>query len=349
MDIGRLRLVHQRVVGSTLRTPREVVQWLGAVQAQEFLAAKWAIGIRSGSDDATVAAAHDEGEILRTHVLRPTWHFVLAEDLRWMLALTAPRIRAAMASYDKQLGLSPAKLAKAGAAFAKAVAGSAPLTREELGKIVRSSGSRLAHMLMHAELDAVLCSGARRGKLHTWALFDERVPKQKPRDPQDAAAELARRYFHSRGPATEADFRWWSGLRAADARAAIAAVGSEFESTTIAGKQVWSSGMRAPRRGRSASVQLLPAFDEFLVSYQHRGDVLDAIHTKTINTGWGFLSPAIVVDGQVVGVWRRTLSRSFVTVELEHFSAPSSAIQQGLEAAAARYGDFLGLPARLVH
>ena len=224
----RERLRNQSLAVSRLRTPGEVVAWLGAAQAQDYAGAKWALGLRAkGLTDAAVEQAFDEGAILRTHILRPTWHFVAPADIRWMLALSAPRVHAVNAYAYRTFELDAAVLARSRAALERALAGGRQLTRLELAKVlqragVQADGPRLAHVMMHAELDAVICSGARRGKQFTYALLEERAPRAKvlPRD--EALAELTRRYFASHGPATLRDYVWWSGLTARDARAGMA-------------------------------------------------------------------------------------------------------------------------------
>src|SRR5262245_302167 len=214
LDIARTRLRNQRLIGKPFATPEEVVGWLGAVQAQDYAGAKWAVAQRTaGCSDADVEQACRDGRILRTHVLRPTWHLVLPEDIRWMLALSAPRIRAAMAFYDRRLGLTDAVCARSAAALAAALRGGNHLTRGELARVlaaagIPAAGQRLGHLMVRAEIDGVICSGATRGKQSTYALLDERAPAAKPRGRDDALAELAGRYFASHGPALPQDFAW---------------------------------------------------------------------------------------------------------------------------------------------
>ncbi len=202
-------------------TPRDVVRWLGALQAQEFALAKWSIAQRTrGMNRGDVEQAFADGVILRTHVLRPTWHFALGEDLRWLLKATAPRVNTLNAYYNRQHKLDTKLFAKSNSIIAKALEGGAHLTRSELAAVltrggIRAAGNRLAYIVMRAELDAIVCSGAMRGKQHTYALLDERIPHGKTLDREEALAELARRYFTSRGPATLNDFARWSSLTAA--------------------------------------------------------------------------------------------------------------------------------------
>src|SRR5882762_9944043 len=210
--LAPLRMRIQRLWRSRFDTPQEVVRWLGALQAQEFPVAKWSIAQRTrGATLADVDAAFAAGVIVRTHVLRPTWHFALGADIRWLLQVTAPRVHALNAYYNKQHKLDSKLLAKSNSLIAKALEGGAHLTRSELAAVltrggIRAAGNRLAYIVMRAELDAIVCSGAMRGKQHTYALLDERVPHGKTLNREEALAELARRYFTSRGPATLNDF-----------------------------------------------------------------------------------------------------------------------------------------------
>ena len=233
------RLRNQRVAGSTFRTSADVVSWLGAVQAQDYPAARWAVGQRAKAlSDASVQQAVDDGTILRTHVLRPTWHFVTPADIRWMLNLTAPRVKAACAFYHRQAGLDGRIFAKSQAIIARALEGGLQLTKQELRSILERAGIKgnsvaIGHVLLQAELDAVVCSGARRGKQFTYALLEERAPRARVLARDEALAELTRRYFQSHGPAMINDFVWWSGLTVRDAKAGIAMVTPALVRTSL--------------------------------------------------------------------------------------------------------------------
>jgi len=225
--IARRRLANQHLVAPTLTAAAEVVGMLGAVQAQDYAGAKWAVAQRAtGLADSHIEQAFATGAILRTHVLRPTWPFILPQDARWMLELTAPRIMQAMAYYNRQLELDAKLLRRSNAVLERTLHDGMQLTRTELSAALRRAGVRLAtgqhvgNVLLQAELDRVIISGARRGKQFTYALFDERVPAAPPRDRDEALRDLTRRYFATRGPATVQDFAWWSGLgrRRRDAR-----------------------------------------------------------------------------------------------------------------------------------
>ena len=354
LDVARERLRSQHLVGPPFATPEAVVGWLGAVQAQDYGGAKWAVAQRAKAcSDADVEQACRDGRILRTHVLRPTWHFVLPADIRWMLALSAPRIRAAMAFYDRRLGLTDAVCARSAAALAKALQGGNHLTRGELARVlaaagIPAAGQRLGHLMARAEIDAVICSGARRGKQATYALLDERAPAAKPRRRDDALAELARRYFASHGPALPQDFAWWSGLTVADARRAIELARPRLREVSVAGKRYWSgTAKRAASTGRPV-VHLLPNFDELVVAYGDRTASIDAERLPKIGV-WSMViaNNTVVVEGRVVGGWRRTVAKGRAVVETRLAGPLSGVARTGLRAAAERYGRFLGLPVTL--
>jgi hypothetical protein len=355
LRIARRRLRSERLVGAPLAAPADVVRWLGAVQAQDWAGAKWAVAQRTrAATDADVERALADGAILRTHVLRPTWHLVMPEDIRWMLALSAARVSAAMAPYERKLGLTAPQLRRCQAALVRALEAEGPLTRAELARAVAAArvavdGQGLGHALMHAELDAAICSGPRRGKQLTYALLDARVPAARPLARERALAELARRYFASHGPALARDFAWWSGLRVADANEGLALAGGDLASETVGGKTYWSAAAPAAPAPRAPAVHLLPNYDEALVAYRDHDVEVDpglrgAIGPRDIL----FMNPVVLVDGRVAGGWRRTLGKGAVSIELALLRPLTPAEKERLHAAAERYGRFLGLPARVV-
>lgn len=345
----RERLRCSRLIGAPFASPEDAVSWLGAVQAQDYAGAKWALGQRlRGATDAALEKALDRGSILRTHVLRPTWHFVRPADIRWMLKLSAPRIQAFMAYYDRKLGLDEAIFMRSNAALAKALQGGQHLTRDELARVlegvrIRASGQRLGHLVMRAELDAILCSGPRRGKRFTYASLDERAPKARTLSRDEALAELARRYVQGHGPCLTSDFAWWSGQTVSDAKRGLASLGAELEQTTVGGKSYWRARAAAPPGSRN-SLNLLPNFDEYLIAYKDHALVLDGTLAGALGPRDHALSNNIlIVDGQVGGGWRRTLAKNGVTLEVKLLAPLSAAKQRALVLAAERYASFLEL------
>lgn len=349
MDIARRRLAAQHLTNPVLVDAADVVRVLGAVQSQDYSGAKWAIGMRSrGVTDASVERAVNEGRIIRTHVLRPTWHFVDPGDVRWMLALTAPRIKRVMSYYNAQLGLDDALLRRTNGILERALRDGKQLTRTELAEALRrsrvdASGSfRLPRILMNAELDALVCSGGRRGKQFTYALLEERVPAARPLARDEALLELSRRYFTTRGPATPNDFAWWSGLTVADARRGIEMMGAELEREAIDGQAYWAVPS-AVKRWRTPLVHLLPNYDELFIGHKDRSALGKRLASVDLVTGGDALTAyVIVVDGQLVGGWKRSATAKSVSIDLKLLVRLSAAERAALGAAARRYGAFLG-------
>ena len=353
-DIARRRLRNERLVGAPFASAVEVVGWLGAVQAQDYAGAKWAIGQRvRGATDASVETAFDRGDILRTHVLRPTWHAVLPADIRWLLALTAPQVKARMAYYDRQLQLDDRTYARTNAVVARALEGGHHLTRDELGKTLAAagiacSGQRLGHVMMRAELDAVVCSGARRGKQFTYALLAERAPHVAPLARDEALAALVRRYFTSHGPAQLIDFAWWSGLTVAHAKAGVEMLAGDLVHADVDGKRYWLAPARLPAAARGPVLHLLPNYDEFLIAYKDHGPSVDRALVRGLGpTDAVFANHLVVIDGVVVGGWRRIPEKRGMVVAPTLLRALSAGEKAALARACETYGRFLALPVTL--
>jgi hypothetical protein len=346
--IARLRLQNQQIARSRFAAPQEVVAWHGAMQAQDYTHAKWAVGLRlPEATDALVEQAVAEGAIVRTHVLRPTWHFVAAADIRWMLALTGPVIDLQSAARQRELGLDAALFRRTNDLIARALEGGNFLTRKELAAVIERAGigvdsSRMVYIMFRAELDALVCNGPRRGKEQTYALMDERLAPVKMPARDEALAMLARRYFQSHAPATLQDFTWWSGLRPADARAALESVKSGLAGHAVDHLQYWIPKDYDIPEGPERSVHLLPAFDEFMISYKERGASLDPAFAPQTNTFNGIFRPIVVVDGRVAGLWSRTEKKSSVVVETTFFTPVGAEKERGVEAAAGPVGPGFG-------
>lgn len=353
LAVVRRRLQAQRLTGGgLLPTPAEAVAWSGAVQAQEYAEALWSLGMRVQERSAAgVEAACDRGEILRTHVMRPTWHFVAAADLRWLLRLTGARVQAKSAGRRRELGLDDATLARCHEALAAVLDDGEPRTRRELGAALEAAGidlagQRLPHTLGHAELEGVIVSGPRRGKQHTYLLLEDRAPAAPQRSREEDVAELVRRYFTSHGPATLRDFAWWSGLTMADGRAGLAALGEELVGEEAADGTSWiSAAAAAAVRGPGQDAPqafLLGTFDELTVAHRD----LRNVHADGRATN-DLLTRPIVVDGLTVGGWTRRLARREVTIEAVLDAPLGDGQAAALRTAADRFGAFLDLPARL--
>ncbi len=354
--VPRARRLHaQRLTGEPFTSPLDSVRWLTAVQSQDYGAAKWALAQRSRqTTDVELDRLFDHGAILRTHVLRPTWHFVLPEDIGWLLALTGPRVRAGLVARYRRLELDDKVAARAETLFTAALAGGSHLTRGELGEVLSADrispdGQRLPHLIMRAELDALIASGPRRGKQFTYALLEERVAKPRALDRDEAVAELTLRYFRSHGPAQIQDFLWWSGLRTADARAGIALADGALDHQTIEGKDYWFDAAARPPGKATMVAHLLPNFDEYTVAYRDRAEILHADRPFEANVfSFGtILSNVVTVGGRVRGSWRRSVARGGVHLEVQPLDRFKRAETAAVEDAADRYGRFLDRPVEL--
>jgi hypothetical protein len=354
-DIARQRLANQHLVLTRLEKPVDVVAKLGAIQAQDYAAAKWAVAQRTrGAVDATVEQSLIDGSIIRTHVLRPTWHFVTPADVRWMLALTAPRVNAAIAFQTRWLGLDKTAFRRSGRVLRRALQGGEALTRAELSQVLAQAGlavtgeQRLGNFLMHAELEGIVCSGARRGKQFTYALLDERVPVIAPVERDEALLRLTSIYFATRGPATPADFAWWSGLTVADAKRGVDLAGSSLEHAIVDGRTYWF-GSGAPTAVPSSPVaRLLPNFDEYAVAYRDRSVLGQRLKKSGVDVrNDKSLANIVIIGGQMVGTWKRTFYNDAVIVDVSLLRDVSRTERKAIEPAARKYGDFLGLPVEL--
>jgi hypothetical protein len=350
--IAERRLRRQILTSAPLRKPEEVVAWFGAVQAQEYAPAQWALGLRihDGVVAADVERAFEGGRILRTHVMRPTWHFVATADIRWLLELTAPCVHRRMAPYDGQLGLDARTFRRALRVFERALGDGRFLTRAELGERLRRAGLpmtsiHLAHVAMHAELERVICSGPRRGKQFTYALFAERAPNAPSLARDEALATLARRYFTSHGPATIRDFGWWSGLAAADAKQAVDMIKAKRENVD---EHVYWTCDREPRGATpSHLVHLLPIYDEYLIAYRDRHAVPHGLSTMGGTRRFATFQHALVIDGQVAGTWRPERRPNGVLVNATATRQLTRPERAALADAARRYERFVGMPVAL--
>jgi Winged helix DNA-binding domain len=354
-EIAQRRLINQGLAKPTLTAASEVVAKLGAVQAQDYGGSKWGIAQRTGGlTDGQIENEIDDGTIVRTHVLRPTWHFVVAADIGWMLALSAPRVHAANAYWYRWLEVDDAVAGRSRAVLEKALRDGNQLTRAELGqalteaRIQITSPQRLACIVMRAELDGLICSGARRGKQFTYALLEARVTKATALEREAALFELARRYFTTRGPATVNDFAWWSGLTKADAKRGVEAAATHLEHKSIDGRSYWFPATKRAVRIRGSLAHLLPNYDEYFVGLKDRsafGARLESSGVKPRTSA--LLGNALVVNGQIVGGWRRTLVGRTVVIEPQPQIRLTEAERRAVGTAARRFGRFLALPVEI--
>ncbi|HVA96649.1 MAG TPA: winged helix DNA-binding domain-containing protein [Candidatus Acidoferrales bacterium] len=349
LDIPHTRLENQRLTSSTFAKPEDVVSWFGAIQAQDFAAAKWAIAQRcTNQTDASIEQAFNDGRILRTHVMRPTWHFATPADIRWLLALTAERIHRFNGYYYRQTGLDKTIFQKSNEVIRKALADGQQLTRDELNTKLKDANIPtenlgLSYTIMQAELDGVIISGPRRGKQFTYMLFNERVPKQPEKTRDEALAELTRRYFQSHGPATLQDFVWWSGLTVADAKHGIAMNKKHFIAETLSEKQYWFRDTLHTKIQTHAL--LLPNYDEYIVGYTNRSMIYDTNHDHKLDArGNALFQHTIVLNGNIIGTWKREIKSKQCIISLNLFEKLTAVQQQAIEQAVNRFGKFLNKP-----
>ena len=330
-SIAQRRLANQGLTGTPLRRPEDVVGWFGAVQAQEFEPAKWGLALRVRSaTSGSIGRAFDEGRILRTHAMRPTWHFVRPEDIHWLMGLTAPRVHQACAYHRRIVELDARTLTRATTILERALGDGAHLTRRELGGHLQRAklpmqGQRLAVAVMFAELECVICSGPRRGNQFTYALLSKRTGRGAPLQRDEALARLCRLYFTSHGPATARDFSWWSGLTMADAKRGLDII--RARSDIVDGLTYWSAGgsRRAGRRNDRA--HLIPIYDEYVVAYRDRVAVPHGELFRNF----------ILLDGQVAGGWERRADRSIRLIPSRKLGRED---ERALADAAARYAEY---------
>ena len=345
LEIAQQRLYTQHISAQTFATPAEIVKYMGAMQAQDYAGAKWAVGMRlQKSNDATVDKAMADGSIIRTHVLRPTWHFVAPEDLRWMLDLTAQRIISLSASRERQLKLDAQIFKQSNDALGKALTGGKQLSRLEMLDVLQQAGvdtneERFIHLLMRAELDRVICSGARLGKQFSYTLFDDRVPLGNTPSHEEALAKLVKRYFISRGPATLQDFSWWSGLTLTDAKTGLEVVKSELTNFQVNGHIYWMPKDQPVTNTKAPLAYLLPAYDEFAVAYSDR---TAAVNPKyLVQARHVIFDPSMVVNNQVVGTWKRVVKKNEIEIILNPFGKLNKVQTKAIEMAQKRYQKFM--------
>lgn len=344
--IAAHRLYNQQATAPKFQNPNDLLQSLGAIQAQDYANAKWALGLRLvGGTAAAIEQAITNQTLIRTWPMRGTLHLVAAADLGWMLALQAPRAVARNKRRYQELELDEPTLQHCNSLIGEALTEVGTMSRPEIIALLEShkisaADQRIIYILQRAALEGLIGRGPNDGSKSTFIRLAE-LKNDKAMD--EALAELARRYFTSRGPATLHDFVWWSSLPVGDARAGLESVKSELAHEKIDGTDYWfSENSDLPAAPLN---YLLPAFDEYLLAYQNRAAVLTPAHAEKVVPGRnGIFKPIIVINGQVVGTWQRAIKKSKVIITPSPFDALSSAEKKAVEDAAQRFGEFLGLP-----
>lgn len=344
----RVRRQHnQLLVNSTETDPAAVVAHMAAMQAQEYAMAKWAIALRmENGTDEVVEKAFNDGRILRTHTMRPTWHFIANEDIRWMLDITAPRVIAVNAFMYRKLGLDDTVFAKSFRVLEKILEGNNYLTRDAIkqelaAQKIGGDGMRIAHIMMQAELTGLVCSGPRDGNQFTYALIDERAPKAKKLSAEESLRELCSRYFGSRGPATLKDFTTWSGLTVKQAKEGIALIEEDLKKTVADGTDYYFTG-DAPKSRKKLNY-LMPDYDEYGMAYKDRSVLID----PASGGNKSHFDRVVIIDGMTGGTWRRTIKKEAVELELQLFQ-PHKVTDAAVKQAVADYAAFLGKKVRIM-
>lgn len=347
-DITQQRLRNQHVAANwatPFTTPYEVVRWLGAVQAQEYWGGLWALGLRlPGTTEADIEQAVGEAKIVRTWPMRGTIHFVAPEDVRWLLKLLTPRIIGRMARMYQQAELDEAVFAQSREVITGLLQGGKQVSRRAASQALEAAGiatnnQRGLFIIGYLAQQGVICLGPRQGKQHTIVLLDEWVPPGKELEGEEALAELAKRYFTSHGPATVQDFAWWSGLTVTEAKAALELGQGELVEDVRDGRSYWLSSTPPQAANPLPTALLLPPFDEYTVAYKDRTAAHPQANTAEIGHG---IDANLIVDGQIVGTWKRTLQKEQIVITPSYFTVPDVAEKRALEAAATHFGSFLG-------
>jgi hypothetical protein len=345
-EIVRRRLDAQRISSTTFTRPAQVVDWLGAVQAQDYLGALWAVGLRlAESQERDVERALAERTIVRSWPMRGTLHLLAAADARWMIELLAPRAANAAKGRLRAMGLDDGVMATARRAFIANLEGGRHLTRPRAYRVledvgVRTEGQRGLMILWQLAHEGLLCFGAREGKQPTLVLLEEWLPGAKRMPREEALGELARRYFAGHGPATPRDFAWWTGMTIKDARRAIDIAGRLLQEESIAGASYWSARAAPPQGPRRIGGYALPAFDELFVGYADRAAAVDPAHAARLGT-FDILGPVIVHNGRLVATWKRRLTGGKVVCTTSPLSPPNATMRSALRRALERYAGFL--------
>ncbi|WP_455638292.1 winged helix DNA-binding domain-containing protein [Parabacteroides sp.] len=348
--IPEIRLLSQQLVKPRFKEPKELVSWMGAVQAQDYRMVKWALGIRLKSATlTTIDEAYQRGDILRTHVMRPTWHLVPAEDIRWMLKLSSQRIIKACDSFARGNGvvIPESIFTKANNLFEKVLEGNNHLTKQELETEVVKAGilpdsPRIGYLFTRAEQEGIICSGADKDGKATYALLEERAPAAKELHKEEALALLAKRYFTSHSPASLSDFVWWSGLPVREARQAIGAIESELNKDKFASQELFIHQQWDKKFRNKDVLHFMPPFDEYLISYKDRTAVMDKEHHPKAFNNFGIFYPVILYNGRIVGNWKKVEKKGGITFDTSFFVECPDLDKELLEKAADRYRTFLG-------
>ncbi len=351
-EIAKHRISNQQLADTDIKSAVEMVEWFGAVQGQEYSQTKWGLGLRLPFlKDAHVEKELNEGKILRTHLLRPTWHFVSARDIRWLLELTASRVQSLNAYMYRKLELSNKVFNRCNDILVSTLEGGKQLTRKDINENFRkhkiiAKGHRLSYIMMNAELSGIICDGTRQGNKFTYALLDERVGKTKTLHREEALVELTKRYFLSRGPATTKDFSTWSGLTMPDSKKGIEMVKSLFNREVIKGQEYFFPSGISLTKSQLEKVYLLPVYDEFIMGYKDRSSI--KIFASNKPTSLPQYTNMIIFEGQIIGSWKRSITQKSIDVAIRLFAPLDEVQTRLLDNAVRRLGEFTDMTVNYV-
>ena len=345
-EVALLRLVAQRLAGPPLPDAAAAVRWLTAVQAQDYPGALTSVALRTaGGTRASVEAALDAGEVVRSWPMRSTLHLVAAEDLGWLLELCGPRVLAGAAKRRATLGLEEAECERARELAVAALTGGGRLRRADLLRVfddggVPTAGQRGYHLLWYLAQTGTLCLGPTGGGEQLFVLTAEWVRAPRRLDRGEALAELALRFFRSHGPATVADLARWAGLTKTDVRAGLDVVRPHLLSLDVDGAEhlldPGTPELLDRFRTEARGTFLLPGFDELVLGYADRSCTVDpAFAERIVPGGNGMFRSTVVCDGRVVGTWRWTGSGARRRLTAEPFTEFDAASQEEIETRAA--------------
>jgi len=331
-DISHHRLFSQKLLGNNASSPQEVVKHLGAMQAQDYSMAKWAIGSRCDATEKEIEEAINSGKIIRTHILRPTWHFVSADDIHWMLDVSGPQVKRIILAETKKQGYDEKEFDKINSRIEKMLSGNNHLTRDEIiqelniKKIAGEYYLSPVLIMMYAELEGLVCNGKMKGKQMTYALLEERVskPKSSKLTKEEGLAKLALKYFESHGPSTLLDFSWWSGFPSTICKQIINAIELQLNSFEIDGLKYWFGKDDSLENSFRESVHFIAAFDEILISYKTREASILLEHQSKAFTNNGIFKPVILENSKVIGTWKRTIKKDHAKIETQFFNETES-------------------------
>jgi Winged helix DNA-binding domain len=347
--IANARLQNQQISHARFSTPAEVVAWMGAMQGQDYTGVKWSVGLRlPNSTNADIEAALAERKIVRTWAMRGTLHLLAAADARWIVDLLAPRLIISLDRRRKQLEIDDATIARAQAIIITVLQGGRQSTRKDLAAALEQNGvmvngQRAYHILINLSLMGLLVQGQEHNKEPFFTLREEALPDARPLPKDEALAALAARYFASHGPATIHDFAWWSGQNVTDARAGLNAIKETLMTEVVGGQTYWLAA--APSGPPAQTAYALPGFDEYLLGYKVRDSVLDPAHADKVCPGQnGVFFPTVVIDGQMVGTWKRAVNKNKISVEITPFSTIAPAALAAFTHALDSFGKFWGMP-----